>query len=132
MVIALSGLFCHVSLMLTYYLKYFRPMNCVAELRSCRQTLVNLPWDDPLRPKLRDLVTNSIDVSASDAAHASAYLQFDIHASFIMEYLLTHCEGFVPVGGIRCYCYSRFDDILGEAESVTLFDADADALVIGV
>ncbi len=26
----------------------------------------------------------------------------------------------VPEGGLRCKCYSRFDDVLGAAESVTL------------
>ena len=103
-----------------------------AAVRSCRQAFIKLPLDDPLRPKVRDLHTNCIDVGASDAAHNAAYLQFDVHGQFVMEYLLTEFEGTLPVAGIRCVCYTRFDDILGQAESVTLLAEDDNALELTV
>ena len=101
-------------------------------MRSCRQALMNMPLDSPLRPRCRDLETNCVDSNASDAQHDAAYLQFDIHASFVMEYLLTEFDGSLPFAGIRCLCYSRFDDILGEAESVTLLGGDDNVLEIAV
>ncbi len=103
-----------------------------AAVRSCRQALIKLPSEDPLRPKLRDLHTNCIDAGASDAAHNAAYLQFDVHGHFVLEYLLTEFEGTLPAAGIRCLCYTRFDDILGQAESVTLLAEDANALELTV
>ena len=103
-----------------------------AAVRSCRQALINMPLDSPLRPRYRDAVTNCVDLNANDAQHDAAYLQFDIHASFVMEYLFSEVKGSFPVAGIRCLCYSRFDDILGEPESVTLFGGDANMLEIAV
>ena len=64
-----------------------------AVVRSCRQALINHPLDNPLRPRFRDLQTHCVDGTASDVQHDAAYLQFDIHATFVMEYVLTEFEG---------------------------------------
>ena len=64
-----------------------------AVVRSCRQALINHPLDNPLRPRFRDLQNHCVDGTASDVQHDAAYLQFDIHATFVMEYVLTEFEG---------------------------------------
>ena len=91
-----------------------------AEVRRCRAALVALPAEHPLRPVQRDLRTNRIMADATTAEHNQAYLQFDLHAAWIVKHCLQWHRRRVPQGGLRCKCYSRFDDVLGAAESVTL------------
>ena len=40
--------------------------------------------------------------------------------------------GSLPVAGIRCFCYSGFDNILGEPASVALLAHDENALELAV
>ncbi len=82
--------------------------------------LVDLPPGHPLRPVERDLRTNCIRTDVTDEEHANAYLQFDVHAAWIIEYFLQGHNRDLPERGLRCKCYSRFDDLLGAVEGVTL------------
>ena len=91
----------------------------LAEVRSCRAALVALPVGDPLRPVKRDPTTNCIS-AATDEQHANAYLQFHLHAVWIVEYYLRKHGSQVPAGGLLLKCYSRFDDVLGGEEMLSL------------
>jgi hypothetical protein len=69
--------------------------------------------------------TNRVSTVATDEEHADAYLQFDVHALWIVEYYLTRHAIPIPAGGVVVKCYSRFDAVLGAVESVSLLDGFA-------
>jgi len=71
------------------------PHRLQAEVQSCRVALVSLPAEDPLRPVQRDLRTHRVRADASDEEHASAYLQFDVHTRWIVEYYLNRHGHFI-------------------------------------
>jgi len=88
-----------------------------------------LPQGHAARPAERDLRTNCIRSDVSDEEHAAAYLQFDVHAIWIVEFFLLRHGCRVSEVGLCCKCYSRFDDALGAPETVTLYRDD---IVLGV
>ena len=101
------------------------PRTLPAEVLSCRAALVELPFGHRLRPVERDVVTNRVSTVATDEEHANAYLQFDVHALWIVQYFLTRHAMSIPAGGVVVKCYSRFDAVLGAVESVALTDGFA-------
>ena len=72
------------------------------QVQSCRSALVALPPDNPLRPMLRDLRTNQVVAEATAEQHANAFLQFDIHATWVMQYLLQQHGVEIPDRSIVC------------------------------
>jgi hypothetical protein len=105
------------------------PLQLQVEVRSCRSAFVDLPVGNPLRPVKRDLRTNQIEAEATDAEHARAYLQFDVHAEWIIDYFLERHHTQRPERGLSCQCFCRFDDVLGAVEAVTLHRDAAVVLV---
>ena len=77
------------------------PLRLKAEVRSCRAALVRLAADNPLRPRLRDLRTNEVLADATDHDHAEAYLQFDVHAKWILQFFLARHNVRIPECGIQ-------------------------------
>ena len=77
------------------------PLRAKVEVRSCRSALVSLAADNPLRPRLRDLRTNEVLADATDQEHAEAYLQFDVHAKWILEFFLARHNVRIPRCGIQ-------------------------------
>ena len=92
----------------------------LSESNACRAALKALPIADPRRPVERDSGTNRIRTDVTDAVHANAYLQFDVHTSWIVDFFLARHKSVIPAEGIRCFVYSRFDDVLGATESFLL------------
>ena len=91
-----------------------------AAVQSCRAALVEHPAGHPLKPAARDVQTNEIRRDATNAQHNMAYLQFDVHAVWIVKFFLEREGVELPSRGLRCICYSRFDDVLGDAETLTI------------
>ncbi len=69
--------------------------------------------------------TNRVSTVATDEENANAYLQFDVHALWIVEYFLTRHARSIPAGGVVVKCYSRFYVVLGVVASVGLTDGFA-------
>ena len=84
------------------------PSRAKIEVRSCRSALVNLAADNPLRPRLRDLRTNEVLADATDQEHAEAYLQFDVHAKWILEFFLARHNVRIPRCGIQVRFFLLF------------------------
>jgi len=91
-----------------------------AAVQSCRAALVEHPAGHPLKPAARDIQTNEIRRDATNAQHDTAYLQFDVHAVWIVKFFLQREGVELPARGLRCICYSRFDDVLGNAETLMI------------
>jgi len=89
-------------------------------VQSCRTALVEHPAGHPLKPAARDMQTNEIRRDATKAQHDMAYLQFDVHAAWIVKFFLQREGVELPGRGFRCICFSRFDDVLGGAETLTI------------
>ena len=104
------------------------PLRFSSEVRSCRDALVALPAGHVLRPVERDLLTNRINAAATDEEHQQAYLQFDVHGIWIVEYFMERHGREIPDNGLVLKCFSRFDDILGEVPQVSIY-RDANVLV---
>ena len=83
------------------------PLRLKVEVRSCRSALVGLAADNPLRPRKRDPRTNQVLADATDEDHASAYLQFDVHAKWILQFFLARHNAQIPEGGIQVlvFCF---------------------------
>ena len=77
------------------------PLRLKVEVRSCRTALVRLAADNPLRPRLRDLRTNEVLADATDQDHAESYLQFDVHAKWILQFFLARHNVRIPDCGIQ-------------------------------
>jgi hypothetical protein len=77
------------------------PLRLKVEVRSCRSALVRLAADNPLRPRLRDLRTNEVLADATDEDHAESYLQFDVHAKWILQFFLARYNVRIPDCGIQ-------------------------------
>ena len=77
------------------------PLRLKVEVRSCRSALVRLAADNPLRPRLRDLRTNEVLADATDQDHAESYLQFDVHAKWILQFFLARHNVRIPDCGIQ-------------------------------
>ena len=106
-------------------------------VRSCRAALVELPEGHSLKPSVRDMQTNEIRQDVTNLEHDMAYLQFDVHAAWIVKFFLQREGVELPDKGLRCICYSRFDDVLGDSETLTMQGSAAtlsqeEALVIAV
>lgn len=118
--------FCYIAIMLygsIYILIYVIFVSLLAQVLSCRAALVALPLGHPQRPVERDLITNRISTVATDQEHENAYLQFDVHALWITQYFLQRHACPLPASGVSFKCYSRFDDVLGAVETLTLHGA---------
>ena len=81
------------------------PLRLKVEVRSCRTALVRLAADNPLRPRLRDLRTNEVLADATDQDHAEAYLQFDVHAKWILQFFLARHNVRIPECGIQVFVF---------------------------
>ena len=51
--------------------------------------------------------------NAADEEHNRAFLQSDVHAEFILTFLLNRYGVELPAEGLRVIEYTRFDDVLG-------------------
>ena len=95
-----------------------------AACAECRRRLVTHPnWD--LRPVCRT-DTGTI-ANATDAEHAQAYLQHDIHGEEIVRFFLQHFQSdyVVEPSGIRIIVYTRFDSVhLDPASMALVFGRD--------
>ena len=89
-------------------------------VKRCRAALIKLPSNDPRKPQARDLVSNAYKSTASKSEHDRSYLQFDVHAEWVLRYLLHILKREIPRRGIRLVCFSRFDDILGGPETILI------------
>ena len=90
-----------------------------AACAECRRHLVTHPnWD--LRPVCRT-DTGTI-ANATDAEHAQAYLQHDIHGEEIVRFFLQHVQSdyVVEPSGIRIIVYTRFDSVHLDPQSMAL------------
>ena len=105
-------------------LLYWHIDKLLAEVLSCRAALVALPLGHLQRPVERDLITNRISTVATDQEHENAYLQFDVHALWVTQYFLQRHACPLPASGLSFKCYSRFDDVLGGVETLTLHGTD--------
>ena len=65
---------------------------------ACRGALVDLPWADVRRPKLRDPTTGQVVTDVPLEAHASAYLQADVHGPFVVFWLARFYERLAELG----------------------------------
>ena len=88
---------------------------------ECRAALVSLPCGDLRRPVARSPAGMACSL-ASDAEHDAAYLQAEMHAAFIANFLLSR----VGIGGATVRApliireYSRLDHVLGSPQGTTI------------